>query len=230
MSFLSDVRRALAQIGDARFQRVFITGIGLTLLLLVAFYAAILWLLNWWLPDTLTLPFVGPVGWIDDVLSGASILVLVLLSGFVMVPVASAFTGLFLDDVTDAVEARHYPALPPAPRLSFAQGLRDSIAFLGVLIVANLVALVAYLILPPLAPVIFLALNGYLLGREYFQLVATRRLGREGAARLRQRHALRIWAAGCVMALPLLVPVLGLVVPVLGAASFTHLYHRLPAH
>jgi CysZ protein len=31
------------------------------------------------------------------------------LSVFLMVPVASMFTGLFLEDVAAAVEARHYP-------------------------------------------------------------------------------------------------------------------------
>lgn len=86
----------------------------------------------------------------------------------------------------------------------------------------------AYLLLPPLAPLIFLALNGFLLGREYFQLIAARRLGRAGARALRRRHAATIWLAGALMALPLLVPVVNLLVPVIGAATFTHLYHRLP--
>ena len=36
------------------------------------------------------------------------------LSVFLMVPVASAFTGFFLEDVAEAVEDRHYPA--PAAR------------------------------------------------------------------------------------------------------------------
>ena len=48
-----------------------------------------------------------------------------------MVPVASAFTGLFLDDVADAVEARHYPDLPPAPRLGLAESLREALGFWG---------------------------------------------------------------------------------------------------
>lgn len=38
-----------------------------------------------------------------------------------------------------------------------------------------------------------------------------------------------IWGAGIVMALPLTIPGLNLLIPVLGAASFTHLYHRLSA-
>ena len=54
-----------------------------------------------------------------------------------------------------------------------------------------------------------------------------RRLGRQGAKALRARHAAQIWLAGALMAAPLSVPVLNLVVPVLGVATFTHMFHRL---
>ncbi|SPJ25165.1 EI24 domain-containing protein [Palleronia abyssalis] len=228
MRFLGDVARAVAQLADPAFQRVLWTGIGLTVALLAAFGAAFVWGLNWLLPDTVFLPWFGQIGWLDDVASGVSVFGLLILSVFLMVPVASAFTSFFLDDVTDAVEAKHYPHLSPAPRLNLAESIRDGAGFLGVLILANIAAFAAYLILPPFAPLIFYALNGFLLGREYFQLIAARRLGRAAAAELRRRHSLRIWAAGCVMAVPLTVPIVNLTVPLLGAAAFTHLYHRLP--
>jgi uncharacterized protein involved in cysteine biosynthesis len=74
---------------------------------------------------------------------------------------------------------------------------------------------------------VFWAVNGWLLGREYFQLVAARRLGHRAATQLRKRHALQIWALGAVMAVPLSVPVVNLFVPVLGVAAYCHMYHRL---
>jgi CysZ protein len=141
--------------------------------------------------------------------------------------VASAFTGMFLDQVADAVEDRHYPQLPDVPGVPFLEGLRDGLGFLGVIVAANLVALILYAFFTPLAPLIFWALNGYLLGREYFQLVAMRRIGRKGAKALMKRHMGQVWLAGGLMAIPLTVPVVNLLVPVLGAATFTHLYHRV---
>ncbi|QFU07363.1 CysZ-like protein [Rhodobacteraceae bacterium THAF1] len=227
MKFLGDIARAIAQLSDPAFQRVLWTGIGLTVLLLVGLGAATVWGLNWLLPDTVSLPFIGTIGWLDDIASGLSVVGLMILSVFLMMPVASVFTGFLLDDVTDAVEAKHYPNLTPAPRLSIIESIRDGAGFLGVLIAANLMALIAYLIVPPFAPFIFYALNGFLLGREYIQLIATRRLGPEGAAALRARHPFRIWAAGCLMAVPLTIPIVNLTVPLLGAASFTHLFHRI---
>ena len=79
----------------------------------------------------------------------------------------------------------------------------------------------------PFALFIFWGLNGFLLGREYFTLAAMRRVGRAQAKVLRKRYAWRIWAAGILMAMPLSIPLLNLVIPILGAATFTHLYHRL---
>ena len=223
---VSDFLRALGQIGDPRFRSVLLRGIGLTVALLVAVYAAVFWVVGWLIPDDLTL-FGWSFGWVDDFTSVASVLLMMGLSVFLMVPVASAFTSIFLDEVADAVEEVHYPRLPPAPRVAFSDQIRDGAAFLGVLILANIAAFAAYIALPPFAPVIFLLLNGFLLGREYFQLVAMRRLGRKGARAAQGRHLAKIWAAGTLMALPLVVPVLNLLVPVLGAATFTHLFHRL---
>jgi uncharacterized protein involved in cysteine biosynthesis len=54
-----------------------------------------------------------------------------------------------------------------------------------------------------------------------------RRLGRTGAIAARKRHSARIWLAGTLMAAPLSIPVVNLFVPILGAATFTHLFHEM---
>src|SRR5699024_6870009 len=90
-----------------------------------------------------------------------------------------------------------------------------------------LLALVLYFLSGPLAPFVFYAVNGYLLGREYFELVAARHMGLADAAAFRRRHWARAWAAGTLMAIPLTVPVMSLFVPVLGVATVTHQFHRL---
>jgi len=180
-------------------------------------------------PDQVTLPWIGPVGGIDAVLSWGSIPVILLASVFLMVPVASAFTGFFLEDVAEAVEDRHYPALPALTPVPFLTTVMDSMVFFGVLVLANLLALAIYPFAGPLAPVLFWVVNGYLLGREYFTMVAMRRVGRAGARMLRRRHAGEIWLAGTLMAAPLSVPLVNLLIPVLGIATFTHLFHRLQA-
>lgn len=219
--------KAVSQLPDPRFRRVMLLGIGLTVALLVSTYAVLLWVIQTATSDGVSIPWIGNVGWIGDLLSWGSLGAMIVLSVFLMVPVASAITSLFLDDVAQAVEDVHYPHLPQIPRSNFWEGLKDTVNFLGVLIAANVAAFIIYALLPFYALPIFFALNGYLLGREYFQIVAMRRIGRENAKTLRRKHSGKIWLAGCLMALPLSIPLLNLVIPILGAATFTHLYHRL---
>lgn len=222
-----DFLKAARQLSDPRFLRVLLMGLALTIALLVGVYWLFATAIGWLVPDTMTLPWIGEVGGIDAALSWAAIPVMLLASIFLMVPVASAFIGIFLDQIADAVEDRHYPALPPARSVGLVEGLADAAKFLAVLIGVNLVALIAYILFAPVAPLLFWVVNGVLLGREYAQLVALRRHDAAGAAAFRKRNRTQIFAAGVLMAVPLTIPVVNLLVPILGAATFTHLYHRL---
>lgn len=221
--------QALGQLGDRRFRRVVLIGVLLALALLVAVYAGFLQLMWWMTPDQVEVPFVGPVTGVETLLGWASLLVMLGLSVFLMVPVAAAFSGLFLEDVADAVEDRHYPHLPPPTPLTLGQGIRQSVNFLGLVLAVNAVALFLYPMVGPAVPLLFWVVNGFLLGREYFTLVALRRMSPGSAAKLRRKNGLRIWLAGILMAAPLSIPVLSLVIPVLGVATFTHLFHRMAA-
>jgi uncharacterized protein involved in cysteine biosynthesis len=219
--------KTLSQIGDRRFRKVLFLGIALTVALLVAVFAAFLWFLQITVGDQAVIPLVGEVTWLDDLLSWSSVFVMIVLSVFLMVPVASAITSMFLDEVAQAVEDRHYPHLPPATKVPFGEAVKDTINFLGILLGANILAIILYAMFPPAALFIFWGMNGYLLGMEYFTLAAIRRVGREGAKDLRRRYRGTIWLAGTLMAMPLSLPLVNLVIPILGAATFTHIYHGL---
>ncbi|RBI75850.1 hypothetical protein DQW77_05125 [Roseovarius sp. TE539] len=219
--------KALGQIGDRRFRRVLLLGVLLTLALLVAAYAGFLTFLQWSLGEEAQLPVIGKVRWLDDLLGWGSLFLMLAFSVFLMIPVASAITSMFLEEVAQAVEDRHYPHLPPVPRIPFGEALRDTVNFLGILIGANIVALMIYPFATGFAPFLFFALNGFLLGMEYFQLAAMRRIGRANAKAMRRQHLGTIWLAGILMALPLSIPVMNLVIPIIGAATFTHLFHAI---
>ena len=107
--------KALGQIGDPRFRKVLVTGVGLTFVLLIAAYAAFLAFLNWIGAAQTVQELIGEVSWLPDLITWTSFFVMLALSVFLMVPVASAITSMFLDEVAQAVEDRHYPDLPPVP-------------------------------------------------------------------------------------------------------------------
>jgi uncharacterized protein involved in cysteine biosynthesis len=131
-----------------------------------------------------------------------------------------------LEEVADAVDARHYRDLPPARRQPMAETVVVSLRLFLATIVLNVVLLPAYFI-PVLNLCVFFGLNGYLLGREYFELAAVRRMTAGEARVLRRRHPWRVIGAGSVIALLLSIPVAGWFMPVVGTAFMVHVVERL---
>ncbi len=224
---LNDIARALGQLGDPRFMGAVLKALGVTIGILLAASWALFALFGWLLPDSFSLPWIGAISLTADWLSWAGILLLTVASVFLMLPVAFVCVGFFLDDIVDAVEAKHYPHLSPAPRLSIPAAMREAVSLLALVILVNALALVVYLVSTVAAPFVFWAVNGFLLGREYFQLVAERRAGRKPAGALRKANRGQVWALGVLLAVPLSVPVINLLVPVLGVAAYTHMFHRV---
>ena len=225
--FFDDFFRALGQLGDTRFRKVLLKGLGLTVGLLIAITWGMTTLVGFLVPDVMSLPFVGEISFVGGLAMGIAALVMIILSAVLMVPVAAVFTGLFLDEVADAVEARHYPHLAPNAEQPLTEAIRESLGFFGVIVGVNLVALILFFFVGPFAPILFWVVNGYLLGREYFVMAAMRRMERKEANALRSRNNIQIWIAGIFMAIPLSIPIVNLLVPILGAATFTHMFHRL---
>ena len=77
---------------------------------------------------------------------------------------------------------------------------------------------------PIFFPFVFLGVNGYLISREYFELVALRRVGREDAKRIRLAHRNRLFLAGVGIAVLLAIPVVNLLAPVIATAVMVHLF------
>lgn len=159
MTLIQDFGRALAQFDDPRFRRVLWRALAVVLAALVFIFAATVWGLGLILPDSVSLPWIGPVGFVDDLASAAAVGAMIAASVVLMVPATAAAAGFFLDDVADAVEARHYPGLPPAAAPGLARQAWDSARFLGLVLAVNLAALVVYVAAAPLAPLVFWIAN-----------------------------------------------------------------------
>lgn len=224
---LSSFAFAVGQLRDLRFRRIIWLGIALAIALLFAIYALLLLVVQVFVPGTLTLPIAGEVTGLRTLLSLGSVLFMTGLSVFLMAPVASAFTGLFLDDVANAVEAEHFPHLTrPAP-LPFWTAARDSISYFVLLVGLNLIGMIVFVLSGGLGVVVLWGINAWLLSREYITMVALRRMTRQQARELCRLHPVRLWLAGVMLAIPLTIPFVNLLMPVIGAAAFTHLFHRL---
>lgn len=209
--------KAIAQLSDGRILRPLALGVLIAIGVFVGLWIGIGVLLA----ETRLFQ----IGWLETAVDTLGGLATVVLTWLLFPSVVSATVGIFLDRIADAVEARHYPDLaPPRP-----QGLEEIVVttakFLAVLMAVNLAALF-FLLVPPLFPFVFFAANGYLIGREYFELVALRRDAPEAATALRRQHGGTLFATGLVIALALTVPLLNLVAPVIGTAAMVHVVER----
>jgi len=226
---LSDFLKSIAQFDDPKFRRVLWRGMGLTIALLIAACLLVNFGINQLLSSAWAANMIGDQSWLGALINVGGVLFTIALSIWLMVPVTSAIIALFLDEVAQAVEARHYPHLPKQTATKLQDQILVGIRFLGILLLANIGALILSMIVPLLAPFVFWATNGYLMGREYFQMAAMRRMPRAQAQELFQRHQGSIWTAGILIAIPMSIPLVGLFIPILGAATFTHQFERLRA-
>ena len=217
---------ALSQISDPRFMRVVLLGIGWAIVGLVGLGWLFIELMSWVFADGVTLPWIGHIAVYEGAVFWTSLAMVTVFSVFLMIPAAGAISSFFIEDVARAVEDRHYPHVTPNASLSFADQISESARFFAIIVVANMIVFLLSFILFPLAPFMYWAVNGYLFGREYFMLVALRHLSRPEAHQVLREKSGVIWMAGILMVMPMSIPFVNLAIPVLGAATFTHLFHR----
>ncbi len=210
---------ALEELGDPRLRRILV----LSMMLAVAVLAALAGLLAFLLHHN---DFFA-IWYLDRAVELLGGLAIAALTWLLFPAVVTLVLGFFLDGAIAVVEARRYPFLPPARRQSLLDGLRGALRLALLGIALNLLALPAYLLLPGLNLVLFYALNGWLLGREYFELVALRRLDARAVRAAWRAHRLRLVAGGAAIAFLLTLPLVNLAAPLLGALFMLHLVERL---
>lgn len=218
---LAALYKAFSQLGDPALRRV----VRLSILGAVGCYLALVALVWFGLPHVTF--FDTP--WADTG-AGVALAIAALVLPILFFPaLVTAIMGAMLDGVADAVEARHYPQLNwPRPQ-HWAEVLGGTLRFLALTVAVNLLALPLYLILliTGFAVVLAITVNGYLLGREYFEVVAARRLDPKQAKLCFRNNLGRLWLAGALIALLFSVPLLNLVAPVVATAFMVHLFQSL---
>lgn len=216
---LSVIRLAAGDVFSPPFRGVLLKSLGLTVLALVA---------AWFGLEALIDHLVQlDRGWLDGLVQVVSGLTLLVAAVFLVVPITALVASLFLDDIAAVVEKTHYPNDTPGTPLPTLAAIRSAVGFTLVVIGVNLLALMLLLV-PGINAIIFLVANGYLVGREYFELAAFRFRPRREANALRRAHGGRVFLAGLVIAGLLAVPILNLLTPLFATSLMVHLHKRLP--
>jgi len=165
------------------------------------------------------------IGWLETAIDWLGGLATGILTWLLFPAAISAVIGLFLEEIATAVEARHYPHLEQAHGLSFSDTVLTTLRFLAIMLALNILML-PLLLTGPLFPFVFYSVNGYLLGREYFELVALRRLSPSEATALRKQYGFRLFLTGALIAFLLTVPVVNLLAPIIATGMMVHLFEE----
>lgn len=213
---------SIGQLGDPAILRVLAKSLGVTLALFVALGFGVFALLRHWLA--------GFAGGYDDGLAGvAAVAIFVLAAWLLFRVVAIAVLGVFGDDVVAAVEARHYPAAHAAARpAGIGRSLRMGVGSAARAIVVNLLMVPVYLALlfTAVGPAVaFFLVNGWLLGRDLGEMVASRHMDDAAMRAWRKATGGRRFALGLAGTGLFVVPLVNLFAPILGAQLATHLFH-----
>jgi CysZ protein len=210
---------------------VFLKVLAVTCLVLGAIWYGIRSLMIW-----LALPWIDAMmpgipewaGWLTLLIGIAASIGLALMLALLIAPATALIAGLFLDEVAEVIEKRDYPLEAPGKAMPLGEAMRSTIRFVGVVILGNIVALLLLLI-PGINLMAFFLVNGYLLGREFFEFAASRFRTTDEARAFRARHSGTVFLAGLLIAAFLTVPILNLLTPLFAAGLMVHLHKMLSA-
>lgn len=210
---------------------VFWKVIGLTLLVLAGLWFAlretfVAYAMPW--VDALMPGMPEWAGWLTFIFGIFASIGLALALALLLSSVTAIIAGLFLDDVAEVIETRDYPADRPGTAMPIGAAMLSSLKFFGIVLVGNIIALMLLLV-PGVNIVAFFLVNGYLLGREFFEFAAMRFRSPDEARLFRSRHSGTVFAAGLVISAFLAIPILNLLTPLFAAGLMVHLHKLLSA-
>lgn len=232
---ISALTKALGQMGDPKLQKVFWKGVVGAVLAFILLYSVLYFVMSqiaWTEIPFYIGDFFAWIGDSLDIFGGVFFGGTILITTYFLFPaVMIAVVGIFLEDVCKAVEDKHYPNLGEARKVTIVDSLWNALKFVGVVVLINIIAAPFYVLtfwIAGLGIILYYLINGYLIGREYYELVAFRRMPAKNATKLRRAHRGKIMLAGAATAFAMTIPIVNILTPIIAAAMMVHIFMRLP--
>jgi uncharacterized protein involved in cysteine biosynthesis len=225
--------KALSQILSPPMRSILWRSIGLALVLIAVLAVGLQRLLSWlatsgqaWAEATLGSGFhtsLDVLAWIISIAAGLGVVVGAV---FLMPAITSLVASVFVDDVADHVERKHYPAERPGTALPFGIAITEGVKTALLTILVYLIAL-PFVFVAGAGFIVFFIATAWLLGREYFELAAMRFRSPAEAKAMRKQNAALVFTAGLVIAAFVSIPVVNLATPLFGMAFMVHMHKRI---
>ncbi|MFH1805733.1 MAG: EI24 domain-containing protein [Pseudomonadota bacterium] len=218
---INDFLKSFSQFSDPRFRSVLLIGVGGAIATIVALWFGIGFFVS-------SVDFLTDGGWLETTIDwvlgfGLGLLVLLLFPAATLL-----ISSLLLERIADAVEDKYYPGLPDIRPQPLSEAIFNGVKFALTALALNIL-LLPLLISGPIYIIAFYAMNGYLLSREYFELVAARRYDARTMTALRKNHQTKLWMGGIAITFLMTIPLVNLIAPIIATAFMVHYSVRLGA-
>jgi uncharacterized protein involved in cysteine biosynthesis len=225
--------KALSQIESPPMRSILWRSIGMALVLIVVVAIGLQRFLSWlatsgevWLEAALGPAYQTPLNILAWIVSIAAGLGIVFGAVFLMPAITSLVASFFVDDVGDLVEREYYPADKPGttlpPSIAIPHGIKTALLTILVYLIA-----LPFVLFAGAGFIVFFIATAWLLGREYFELVAMRFHPPREAKAMRRENSALVFAAGLFIAAFVSIPVINLATPLFGMAFMVHVFKRL---
>jgi CysZ protein len=164
-------------------------------------------------------------GWLDTLVNWIVGIVTGVAGWFMLPSLMVLFAGVFQEHVIHKVESVYYPGSVRKEPPGLWPDLWHDVKFTLYAMFLNVMVLPFYLF--GAGFLLSIALNSYLLGREFFESAAGYHIGKPAAAMLEKKYRKSICLGGLVFTLMTLVPLVNLLVPVFATVWMVHFYHNI---
>ncbi|MBR7159062.1 MAG: EI24 domain-containing protein [Alphaproteobacteria bacterium] len=178
--------------------------------------------------------------WLENAIDILGGVLSAVISLFLLPALISIFSELFSDRIIDHTEATYFPKAPAPTPVSLSTGILYSLKFSGKAAFYTLGMFIAFILILPfyfipvlnfllviISSTIMYLINGYLIGKGYFDTVAMRHMSPEEASALWSRHRFRLLFAGVIIAFVFTVPVLNLLAPIFSFCLMTQMFWKV---
>lgn len=162
-------------------------------------------------------------GWLDSLVNWIVGGITGIAGWFMLPSLVVLIAGMFQERTIDRVERAYYPDEVRSREPRFWPDLMHDLRFTLWALFLNVLILPCYLF--GIGFLVSVALNSYLLGREFFEGAAGYHLGKPEAKALGKRNKGAVYTGGLVITLMTLTPVVNLFVPILAIVWMVHVYH-----
>ena len=167
---------------------------------------------------------------LGPILSWAWGLLALIFGALLLPPITIIIGSIYSDSIVDHIEKKYYPSRLGMRQIKFSElGFSISKNFC-ITITVNILLAPLYLIgtfFPIISFLIFYSVNGYLIGKELFETVASRHLEMKDRYLLKKQNNSKVIIGGIIMVGISTIPILNLIAAVLGIVFMTHFFHSL---